>query len=127
MGRFDGNCFVGNWPFYRVNETTDEELIKVHSRYGITGGFLSSLEAIFYQDPFVAEKQLARQIKGTAYKHIMVLNPTLPAWKDDLARCVEKFEIAGVRLLPGFHGYSLDDPVLNEVVQEIKKYHLYFL
>ena len=127
MNRFDGNCFVGNWPFYRVNEKTVEGLLNVHKRYGFTGGFLSSLEAVFYQDPFEAESQLAIEIKGTPYRHIMVLNPMLPAWKDDLDRGVEKLGVAGVRLMPGFHGYTLDDFVLDEVIEQVKKYNLYLL
>ena len=124
MCRFDSNCFVGNWPFFRVKENTVAQLLKVHDRFGFTGGYVSSLEAIFYQDPYEAEKQLAKEIQNTRYKHIMILNPMLPAWKDDLARCISKLGVTGVRLMPGFHGYTLNNPVMADVIQEVKKYSI---
>ena len=127
MNRFDSNCFVGNWPFFPVAENRVKDLVKIHKRYGISGGFVSSLEAIFYQDPYVAEKRLSEELVGTGYQHIMVLNPMLPAWKDDLLRCVKELNITGVRLLPGFHSYTLEDEVLDDVISEVKKYNLCIL
>lgn len=127
MERFDGNCFVGNWPFFRIRENTVEKLAALHKKYDITGGLVSSLEAIFYQDPFEAELQLAEQLRGTDYKHIIVLNPALPAWEAELHRCVETFAVAGVRLLPGYHGYNLRDPEMDRVVANIKQYGLQML
>ena len=121
MERFDGNCFVGNWPFFRVRENTIEKLAALHKKYQITSGFVSSLEAIFYQDSFEAESQLAEQLQATGYKHIMVLNPALPAWEAELRRCVKTLAVAGVRLLPGYHSYSLRDPQLDRVVAAIKQ------
>ena len=127
MKRFDGNCFVGNWPFFRVRENTIDELLMLHKKCGVSGGFISALEAIFYQDPYEAEELLSEKIRGTEYHHVMILNPMLPAWRDDLHRCIKKLRIKGVRLMPGFHGYSLNDSVLNEVINEIEQYDLYFM
>ncbi len=127
MDRFDVNCFCGNWPFFYVRENTVDDLLKLHNRHGIAGGLISSLEAIFYQDPYEAEVQLAKNIQGTPYRHIMILNPMLPAWKADLARCVEKLGVVGIRLMPGFHGYTLSDPVIDEVIKQVKQYDLYFM
>ena len=124
MQKMDFNCFVGNWPFFRVRCNTVEKLMQLHKRCGITGGVVSSLEAIFYQDPYEAELQLAKQLEGTPYRHAMVLNPTLPAWKDDLRRCVEKLHIQAVRLVPGFHGYALTDAVMEEVSDALRAYQL---
>ena len=67
MKRMDFNGFAGNWPFFRVRNNTVEKLAKLHSRCGIEGGFVSSLEAIFYQDPWEAELELSRQLEGTPY------------------------------------------------------------
>ena len=62
MEHMDFNCFTGNWPFYRVRYNTVEKLAQLHSRIGITGGYISALEAIFYQDPYEAELALAKEL-----------------------------------------------------------------
>ena len=116
MKRFDANCFCGNWPFFRVKENTVDKMQNIHKKYSISGGCVSSLEAIFYQDPYEAEAELARQLQGTNYYHIMVLNPMLPAWREDLKRCVSELHIRGIRLLPGIHRYSLQDPLIEDVI-----------
>lgn len=124
MKRLDFNGFAGNWPFFKVRNNTVEKLAQLHAHCGITGGFVSSLEAIFYQDPYEAELALARQLKGTPYLHAMTLNPMLPGWKDDLKRGVKQLNIKAVRLVPGFQGYTLADPVLEEVAADLQVYGL---
>lgn len=122
--KYDFNCFVGNWPFFRVRCNTFEKLCETHRRCGIEGGYVSALEAVFYQDPYEAEVLLAEAIKGTAYRHAMLLNPTLPGWKDDLARAVRDLNIQAVRLVPGFHGYKLTDAVMDQVAALLMQYRL---
>lgn len=124
MKRLDFNGFSGNWPFFKVRYNTVEKIARLHARCGITGGFISSLEAIFYQDPYEAELELARQLHGTAYLHAMVLNPRLPGWKDDVKRAVRQLNIKAVRLVPGFQGYALSDPVMEEVSACLREYKL---
>lgn len=124
---FDANCFVGNWPFFRVKENTFEKLKELHSKNNITGGFVSSLESIFYQDPYEAESLLSQQIKDSGYQQIMVLNPMLPAWKNDLVNAVQKLGVSGVRLIPGFHGYNLLNEGVSEVVSFVRDNDLRFM
>ena len=115
MKRMDFNGCAGNWPFFRVRNNTVEKLAALHSRCGIEGGFVSALEAIFYQDPYEAELQLASQLKDSGYMHAMTVNPTLPGWKDDLKRAVKDLDIKAVRIIPGFQGYTLQDSRLEEL------------
>ncbi len=124
MKKMDFNCYCGNWPFFRVRYNTIEKIAQLHSRCGIEGGFISAIEAIFYQDPYEAELQLAKQLEGTPYMHAMILNPMIPGWKDDFNRGVKNLNIRAVRLMPGFHGYTLADPVLNEVCDLLRANHL---
>ena len=124
MKKLDLNCFSGNWPFHKVRYNTVEKLIQRHRRCGIEGGIISSCEAIFYQDPYEAELSLSKELAGTGYYHAMTLNPTLPAWKDDLRRCVEVLGIKAVRLVPGYHGYLLTDDVINQVISATQEYKL---
>ncbi len=124
MKRFDFNCFSGNWPFHKVRYNTVAKIAQLHKRCGIDGGLISSCEAIFYQDPYEAEVSLARELEGTGYYHAMTLNPTLPAWRDDLRRCVEELGIKAVRLVPGYHGYALTDEVMGQVTDALQEYSL---
>lgn len=124
MKRMDFNCYCGNWPFFRVRYNTVEKIAELHSRCGIDGGFISAMEAIFYQDPYEAEMQLAKQLEGTPYMHAMILNPMIPGWKDDFNRAVKNLNIRAVRLMPGFHGYTLDDAVLDEVCNALRTHNL---
>lgn len=119
MNYMDFNCFTGNWPFHKVRCNTVEKLAAQHKRIGVTGGIVSALEAIFYQDPYEAELSLAKELEGTNYLHAMILNPRLPGWKDDLHRAQRDLNIKAVRLVPGYHDYLLTDPIMDEVCKEI--------
>ena len=124
MKKIDFNCFSGNWPFHKVRYNTVEKIMQLHKRCGIEGGLVSACEAIFYQDPYEAELSLSKELMGTNYYHAMTLNPTLPAWKDDLRRCVEMLGVKAVRLVPGYHGYTLADDVMKEVCDSLRQYNL---
>ena len=124
MNRFDCNCFTGNWPFYKVRYNTVEKINSLHQRIGITGGFISACESIFYQDPYEAEVDLAKELAGTPYYQAMILNPTLPGWQESLKQCVEELKVKAVRLIPTYHKYSLADPMMAEVMAAIKSYDL---
>lgn len=120
--RVDCNCMIGGWPFHRVRNPGFEDLKKMHARAGITGGLVSSTDAIFWNDPYEAERILAKTLEGQSdYKHIMTVNPTLVGWRDDLVRAEREFNVAGVRVTPGFHGYSMDHPEMQALAEEVKK------
>ena len=121
MKYMDLNCFSGNWPFHKVRYNTVEKITQLHKRIGVEGGIISALEAIFYQDPYEAELGLAKELAGTGYMHAMILNPTLPGWKDDLRRALRDLNIKAVRLVPGYHNYQLTDPVMDEVCTELRE------
>lgn len=122
--KLDLNCFSGNWPFYKVRYNTVEKLAQLHSRCGIEGGLISSLEAVFFQDPYEAELELAKELSGTNYAQATVVNPTLPGWQESLTRCVEILGVKAVRLIPSYHGYTLADPVMEQVAAMLRQYQL---
>ena len=124
MTKMDFNCFVGGWPFHRVRCNSLDKLMALHRDNGIDGAFVSSTDAIFYNDPYEADELLAQQVQGTNYRHVMTVNPMLPGCLDDIRRGVEKLHIAGVRILPGFHDYTLDSPEVAELCELLRTYHL---
>ncbi|MEA4822770.1 MAG: hypothetical protein VB111_01485 [Clostridiaceae bacterium] len=110
MNHLDCGCFVGTWPFHKVRKPTFADLRSLHMKNGIAGGFISSTNAIFWNDPWEAELDLAKALVGfPTYRHVMTVNPTQPGTWDDLERAHHIFPVAGIRILPGFHGYTLSD------------------
>lgn len=109
----DFNCFIGPWPFHPVAVETMEQLRKLHKENGIEGGFVSNLKSVFYRDFFYSEEELHAQLKHTGYRQIMTVNPQHPACLDVVRYGIENWNIAGVRIVPGYHQYGLNDPVLE--------------
>ena len=124
MKRIDLNCFVGTWPFHYVRNRTFADIRRLHEANGIDYAYISSTEAIFYQDPYEADVRLAQELKGSAYQHVVTLNPMMPGSVDTLLREIEEFPVAGVRILPGIHDYPLLNAKLDAVYEVMCKHHL---
>lgn len=120
----DYNCFCGNWPFHRIRRNTFSDILSLHRENNIECGYISSLEAIFYNDPFETELLLYNEIKGSGYKQVFTINPKLDIAEEILIRAVEEIDIKGVRLTPGYHGYSLDDDCVSKILRIVRKYRL---
>lgn len=125
VGRnIDINCLVGHWPYRKLYKNTFEEVQKIHKANGISSGYVSSLDSIFYNDPFEGDEDLYEILKGTSYHHVLTINPMLPEFVQDVKDGIEKFDIKGVRIYPGYHGYSLSDSRLKELCQVLADYDL---
>ena len=123
----DFNCFIGPWAFYPTYVETIDQLKALHAKNGITMGYVSSLKSVTYRDFFFSEEELHNALKGTGYRHVMTVDPRFPACLDIVNYGVENWDIAAVRILPGFQGYKLTDTRLEDLckVLEEKKLPLY--
>lgn len=119
MRRTDVNCLIGHWPFRKLYKNTLEDLIKVHEINQISSGYVSSLDSIFYNDPFEGDEELHEIIKDTSYHHVLTINPALPGFIDDINRGVDLFKIKGVRIYPGYHGYNLQNEKLQVLCNKL--------
>lgn len=124
MSKTDVNCLIGHWPFRKIAKNTLEDLKKVHEANGITGGYVSSLNSIFYNDPFEGDEELHEIIKGTAYKHVLTVNPTLPCFESDMISGLKRFDIKAVRIYPGYHGYKLIDDCVESLCNILVEHNL---
>ncbi len=110
MKTVDVNCFLGHWPFRKIRRGTFADLKAVHAENQIAFGYVSSLDSIFYHDPFEGDIELHEIIKGSDYQHILSVNPTLPCCLEDVRRGVQCFDIKGVRIYPDIHGFDINGP-----------------
>ncbi len=124
MGRVDVNCVLGNWPFRKLYKNTFEDLKKVHKENGIDVGYVSSLNSIFYNDPFEGDEELHETIRDSHYHHILTVNPTLPQLKEDIQRGLRMFDIKGVKIYPDYHGYRLSDKPVEELCSLLHEFGL---
>lgn len=124
MAGTDVNCLLGHWPFRKLYRNMPEDLHRVHAACGIDGGYVSSLDSIFYDDPFEGEKDLHEALRGTGYRQVLTVNPTLPAFEEDIRRGAEEFGIGGVRVYPGYHGYRLTGPEMAGLTAQLLQYRL---
>ena len=124
MQKIDVNCLFGNWPFRKMYHGTLADLEQVHAENNFCGGYISSLQSIFYNDPVEAEEELSESIQGTDYKQIFTINPTLPSFASNIADAIEKFHIVGVRIYPGYHQFRLDDPCMKQLYEILRQFNL---
>lgn len=124
MYKTDINCLIGHWPFRKLYKNTLEDLLKIHQINQITSGFVSSLNSIFYNDPFEGDEELHNIIKDTPYHHVLTVNPTLPGFIDDIGRGIDLFQIKGVRIYPGYHNYNLQSEQLQILCRKLVELNL---
>ena len=120
----DFNCYVGNWPFNKLRKKTLADLRELHKKHGITSGYVSSIESIFFNDFYESEKDLYEELKGSGYSQVTVVNPTLAFCPLALERCIKEFDIKGIRLSPGYHGYHIDSEIVDPVMKIAREYNL---
>ena len=114
----DVNMFVGQFPFRRVAGATVEECLTRMERVGITGALVSAFEAVFQEDSYPAEVELAKAIASRdELVHFKVVNPTCNWWRRDLERALGELRVAGMRLCCTFHDYCLTDPAVRPVLE----------
>jgi uncharacterized protein len=124
MHKTDINCLIGHWPFRKLYKNTLEDLQKIHQINQISSGFVSSLNSIFYNDPFEGDEELHNIIKDTQYHHVLTVNPTLPGFIDDIGRGIDLFQIKGVRIYPSYHNYNLQSEQLQTLCRKLVELNL---
>lgn len=118
MSLFDINTSIGPWPFRPVPHRSASELRAYLSSFGITGAAATHTHGVFYQNPQTANLELAEEIAPHRdfFLGIATLNPCYPAARRDLEFCAKELDFRALRLMPKYHGYSLDQPEVANLV-----------
>ncbi|NJN05905.1 MAG: amidohydrolase family protein [Rhodobacteraceae bacterium] len=115
----DTNVSLARWPFRRCPLDDTPALVSKLREHGVTQAWAGTFDALLHKDLTTANARLAdeclRHGKGLLVP-IGAINPTLPDWETDLRRCGEEHKMPGIRLLPNYHGYTLDAPVFERLL-----------
>jgi hypothetical protein len=115
----DTNVSLSRWPFRRCPLDDTPSLVAKLREHGVTQAWAGTFDALLHKDLTAANARLAdecaRHGRGLLVP-IGAINPTRPDWQEDLRRCVEQHRMPGIRLLPNYHGYKLDDPRFTAVL-----------
>jgi predicted TIM-barrel fold metal-dependent hydrolase len=115
----DTNVSLFQWPFRRLPLDETGKLVRKLRSLGITQAWAGSFEAILHRDLAGVNQRLTETCRE--YPELVpigAVNPALPGWESDLRRCVDDFQLPGIRLLPACHGYSLDDARFIELLRQ---------
>lgn len=110
----DTAAFCGHWPYYHLREGALAQVLENLRAAGIEGGLMSSLDAVFYNDPWEADGPLAEALKQTPWRVAMSINPTMP-WAKELVQQGRAAGVGAVRLYPCIHGYQEDEACVVEL------------
>jgi hypothetical protein len=108
----DTNVYLFRWPFRRWPEDDPAELVERLRQQGVTQAWAGSFEGLLDRDIAGVNARLAAACRQHGPNFLLPfgsINPKLPDWQEDARRCVETHHMAGIRLYPSFHGYTLDD------------------
>ncbi|MES2696918.1 MAG: amidohydrolase family protein [Verrucomicrobiota bacterium] len=112
-GLVDTNVSLYHWAPRRSWVESATLLVERLRRYGVRSAWTGSFDGVLHSDIAGVNSRLADTCAkegGGILQPFGSINPTLPDWEDDLRRCHEVHRMAGVRLHPNYHGYTLDDP-----------------
>ncbi len=115
----DTNVNLFRWPYRRLVGDDPESLASRLRARGVTQAWAGSYEALLHRDIAGVNLRLAdacRRAGAGFFLPFGCVNLKLPDWREDLRRCHEVHRMAGIRLFPNYHGYTLADPAMPELI-----------
>ena len=122
MRFIDTNVWCGSWPFAPLSQNTSPRTGRRSLDIDITEVLVSHFDCVFQTDPMPGNRSAFKAFeKLKAFRPLPVLNPATPAWEDHLEKVAAIPGVAGVRLLPAYHGFRLNSAPIRNLVQRIKE------
>lgn len=122
----DCNVWIGEHPNRHLPWRDAVALAVQLQRHGVTQAWACTFDALLHKDLRSANDELARQCSTThgLVRPVGAINPTLPGWQQDLVRCAETHHMHAIRLVPSYHGYTLEDSRFQEALDLAHKARL---
>lgn len=112
----DVDVSLGPWPFQCLAPDTGAGLAEHLQSHGITTALVGSAAAAFHPDPHDCNQALFRELAPhAALLPVPVLDPSLPGWEMRLQEYARHDAVRAVKVLPGYHQYTLTDPCAAEL------------
>ena len=118
----DTNVSFGRWPFRTAPGYSARELESVLLAEGIGRAYVSSMAALFVDDPAEANTELFSTFSGggsTPLITVPVLNPRLRNWELLFDEYSVRRLIPAVKLHSNYHGYSLDTAPVGSLARRL--------
>lgn len=108
----DTNAYLFCYPFRNLKYGATEALLKKVNQHQAGQVWVSSFESLFHKNIDHVNTRLVRECREKGDGMLVpfgTVNPAFPDWEEDLRRCHEEHEMPGLRLYPGYHGYTLEE------------------
>ena len=118
----DTNVHLGHWPFRFLPWNTTAELRSRLAHAKVNVAWVSLLEGVWHRDLREVNRRLVRACEhppgapDVRFLPLGTVNPLLPGWRDLLKACVTAHHMRGLRLYPAYHGYTLAEPLAEEML-----------
>jgi predicted TIM-barrel fold metal-dependent hydrolase len=113
----DTSVFIGHWPFQPLTTNTGAALKQHLQHQGVSQAWVANIDAVLFADPMQGNATLFTELQSDPFfLPVVIINPTLATWRADLQYCIEQGARA-VKILPNYHQYTLDQPVVSGLVE----------
>jgi hypothetical protein len=114
----DVNACLGRYPFRSLPYSTASELAELAKKHGISSVWVSSIEAIFEEDPRRWNERLLKETsRYPNLRPVAVINPAMANWRKAFDKTIRS-EACAIKLHPNYHRYRLSSQRARDLLRE---------